>query len=171
MGVVFEGVEAARLPEGVAAALRDADLVVVCPSNPIVSVGPILAVPGMRDALERSAAPKVAVSPIVGGKALKGPADRMLASLGHEVSAFGVAALYAGLVDGIVIDEADAALAPRIEALGMAVRATRSVMGGAEDRRRLAQETLAFGREHDPRRGPLPVGRAPDLVPAGEAAP
>jgi LPPG:FO 2-phospho-L-lactate transferase len=165
LGVEFAGIDAARLPTAVAEAVAQAELIVVCPSNPIVSVGPILAVPGMREALEQAAAPTVAVSPIVGGKALKGPADRMLASLGHEVSAAGVAALYAGLVDGIVIDEADAALAPRIEALGMVVRVTRSVMGGAEDRRRLALETIAFGRELAPAHG------APDLIPAGEAAP
>jgi LPPG:FO 2-phospho-L-lactate transferase len=147
LGVVFDGAETASLPEGVKATLEAAELVVVCPSNPIVSVGPILAVPGMREQLEAGQAPVVAVSPIVGGKALKGPADRMLATLGHEVSAYGVAALYAGLVDGMVIDARDRDLAPRIEALGMRVLATETVMGGAEDRRRLAEEVLAFGRD------------------------
>ena len=148
LGVVFAGVEAARLPAAVEEGIAAAELIVVCPSNPIVSVGPILAVPGLRRAILDGPAPVVAVSPIVGGKALKGPADRMLATLGHEVSAVGVAALYAedGLIDGFVIDEQDAALAPRIEALGMRVLATRTVMGGADDRRRLADEVLAFGR-------------------------
>src|SRR5918997_2964558 len=91
LGVGLRGIEEARPTEAVLAAVAAADVVVFCPSNPVVSVGPILALPGMRDALVASSAPKVAVSPIVGGKALKGPADRMLASLGHEVSATGVA--------------------------------------------------------------------------------
>jgi len=148
LGVRFTGVEAARLPAGVADVIAGAEVIVVCPSNPIVSVGPILAVPGLRRAILAAPAPVVAVSPIVGGKALKGPADRMLATLGHEVSAAGVAAIYAedGLIDGFVIDERDAALAPRIEALGMRVLATGTVMGGDDDRRRLADEVLAFGR-------------------------
>ena len=150
LSVVFDGVETARLPDGVAAAVAAAELVVLCPSNPIVSLGPILAVPGLRAALAASAAPVVAVSPIVGGRALKGPADRMLATLGHEVSAAGVAALYAGfhgLVDALVIDGADADLAPRIEAFGLRALVTSTVMGDADDRRRLAREVLAFGRQ------------------------
>ncbi len=148
LGVVFAGADAARLPIGVAAAMAEAELIVICPSNPIVSIGPILAVPGLRQALLAARAPVVAVSPIVGGKALKGPADRMLATLGHEVSAAGVASLYApdGLVDGLVIDVQDRALATRIESLGMRVLVTPTIMGGAEDRRRLAEETLGFGR-------------------------
>ncbi len=147
LGVSFQGVEAARLPDGVAAAIDAAELVVLCPSNPIVSIGPILAVPGMRASLDAAPAPVVAVSPIIGGRALKGPADRMLASLGHPVSAAGVAGLYAGLVDGMVVDEADEHLAPAITAdSGMATLVTQTVMGGPEDRRRLADEVLAFGR-------------------------
>jgi len=93
-----------------------------------------------------SPAPVVAVSPIIGGKALKGPADKMLTTLGHEVSAAGVARIYEGLIDGFVIDESDDSLAPRIEALGQRVLATNAVMGDAADRRRLAEEVLAFGR-------------------------
>jgi LPPG:FO 2-phospho-L-lactate transferase len=146
LGVAFDGAEAARLPAGVRAAIEAADLIVCCPSNPLVSIGPILAVPELREALEGATAPIVAVSPIVGGKALKGPADRMLATLGHEVSAYGVAALYAGLVDGMVIDDQDLELAPRIEALGMQTLITQTIMGDAADRRRLADEVLTFGR-------------------------
>ena len=96
------GVEAARATPEVAAALAAADAIVVCPSNPIVSVGPILAVPGIREAIAAARSrgvPVVAVSPIVGGRALKGPADRMLVSLGHEASALGVARLYADIAD------------------------------------------------------------------------
>ena len=152
VGVVFDGVDAARLPAAVAEAVTTAELIVVCPSNPIVSIGPILAVPGLRQALLDAPAPVVAVSPIVGGKALKGPADRMLATLGHEVSAAGVAAMYAAdrLIDAIVIDDRDAPLAPQIEALGLRVLATPTVMGGPADRRRLAEETVAFGRRRSP---------------------
>src|SRR5215207_10813644 len=91
LGVELRGIEDARPTEDVLAAISGADAIVLCPSNPVVSIGPILAVPGIREALISSSAPKVAVSPIVGGRALKGPADRMLASLGHEVSATGVA--------------------------------------------------------------------------------
>jgi LPPG:FO 2-phospho-L-lactate transferase len=145
LGIDLRGVQDARPTEGVLAAIGGADAIVFCPSNPVVSIGPILALPGMTEALEASSAPKVAVSPIVGGRALKGPADRMLASLGHEVSATGVARMYAGLVDGMVIDWTDEDERAGIEALGMRVLVTGSVMGDAEDRARLASETLEFG--------------------------
>jgi LPPG:FO 2-phospho-L-lactate transferase len=146
LGVQFEGAAAATMLPAAMDAIDRADVIVFCPSNPIVSIGPMLAVPGYREAIERSNAPVVAVSPIVGGKALKGPADKMLATLGHEVSAAGVATLYRGLVDGIVIDQTDAELAPRIEASGTRTLVTNAVMGGAEDRRRLALEVIEFGR-------------------------
>lgn len=144
-GIELRGIEEARLTERVLAAISGADVVVLCPSNPVVSVGPILALPGMTGALASSPAPKVAVSPIVGGRALKGPADRMLASLGHEVSATGVARIYAGLVDGMVVDRIDEGERAGIEALGMRLLVTESVMRGAEDRARLASEALEFG--------------------------
>lgn len=143
-GVVFSGIAAATIPAGVAAALAAADTIVLCPSNPIVSIGPILAVAGMRAALEMAPAPVVAVSPIVGGKALKGPADRMLATLGHEVSSVGVARMYVGLIDGLMIDDADRDQADRIRELGIEPLVTGTIMGGLGDRQRLADETLAF---------------------------
>lgn len=143
-GVRLDGIEEATVPDGVAAALDEAAAIILCPSNPIVSIGPILAVPGLRDRLRDVNAPIVTVSPIVGGAALKGPADRMLASLGHEVSAAGVAALYQDFLSGIVIDTVDAELAGRIEALGMEVLVTNTVMQDEADRRTLAEETLAF---------------------------
>ena len=145
IGMRLRGIEDARPTDAVMKTLAGADLVVFCPSNPVVSIGPILAVPGMREALASSPAPKVAVSPIVGGRALKGPADRMLASLGHEVSPAGVARMYEGLVDGMVIDEVDEGERRGIEALGMRVLATRAVMRDAPDRARLAREVLGFG--------------------------
>lgn len=145
LGVGFRGIEAARLSGSFSEALAAAEVVVFCPSNPIVSIGPILAVPGMKEALSASSAPKVAVSPIVGGRALKGPADRMLDSLGHEVSATGVARFYEGLVDGMVVDRADAGERAAMEDLGMEVLVTDAVMRGPEDRGRLAREVLEFG--------------------------
>jgi LPPG:FO 2-phospho-L-lactate transferase len=145
LGVELRGIEVARPTGAVLERLAAADLVVFCPSNPVVSIGPILAVPGMRESLAASRAPKIAVSPIVGGRALKGPADRMLASLGHEVSATGVARIYRGLVEGMVVDGADEAERSEIEALGMRVLVTDAIMRDAPDRARLAREVLEFG--------------------------
>jgi LPPG:FO 2-phospho-L-lactate transferase len=145
LAVELRGIENASPTGEVLAAISGADAVVICPSNPVVSVGPILAIPGMREALASSRAPKVAVSPIVGGRALKGPADRMLLSLGHEVSAAGVAAMYAGLVDGMVVDAVDREERAGIEDIGMRVLVTDAVMRDDRDRARLAWETLKFG--------------------------
>ncbi|MCC6944603.1 MAG: 2-phospho-L-lactate transferase [Thermomicrobiales bacterium] len=144
VGVRFQGAEGAVAQPDAIAAIRTAETVVINPSNPIVSIGPILAVDGYRQALESTAAVRVAVSPIVGGKALKGPADRMLASLGHESSALGVARIYDGLIDGLVIDTADAALADAIQDLGIATLITNSVMQANDDRARLGGEVLDF---------------------------
>lgn len=146
-GVRFVGIEEARVTEAVRAACETAELIVLCPSNPLVSIGPILAVPGMRELLKAARAPKVAVSPIVGGRALRGPADKMLAGLGHEVSALGVARLYQGLVQGMAIDRVDGDQRAAIEALGMRALVTDAVMASIEQRRRLAGEVIAFGRE------------------------
>lgn len=137
--VAFVGIATARPSPAALVALATADLVVIGPSNPIVSIGPILAVPGMREALLASPAPRLAVSGIVAGKALRGPADRMLTSLGHESSALGVARLYAGLVERFVVDESDAGLAPAIEALGMGVSVLPTVMRSDQDRADLAR--------------------------------
>jgi LPPG:FO 2-phospho-L-lactate transferase len=144
--VRFEGVEATQATHEVIAAIVAAGALVVAPSNPIVSVAPILAVPGLRAAIDETRARGVrivAVSPIVGGRALKGPADRMLRSLGHEASAVGVARMYADLVDVFVIDKADAALAAAVEELGIAVIVTDTIMVDDEARARLAAEVLA----------------------------
>ena len=143
-GVRFEG--EARPTSEALDAIRAAELLVIGPSNPIVSIGPILELPGIREALRGSAAPVVAVSPIVAGRALKGPADRMLASLGHESSAVGVARLYAGLADRFVIDEADAGLANEIESLGMQVSVLSTVMRTDADRSALAQALIELSR-------------------------
>lgn len=145
-GVTFAGLEQAGAHPSALAALAVAEAVVIAPSNPIVSIAPILETPGMRKALTETAAPIVAVSPIVGGRALKGPAAAMLASLGHEVSALGVARLYAGSIHGLIIDEVDRELQAAIELLGQRVLVTSTVMGGPEDRARLAAEVLDFAR-------------------------
>ena len=140
-GVRFEGAEAARPAPGVLEAIADAEAVIIAPSNPLVSIGPILAVPGVREALRDTQAPVAAVSPIIGGRALKGPADRMLSALGHEASALGVARLYADFLDALVLDREDEALAPAVEALGVRAVVTDTVMRDAETRRALAEAT------------------------------
>jgi LPPG:FO 2-phospho-L-lactate transferase len=146
LGVRLRGIEDARVSGEVLGAIAESEAILLCPSNPIVSIGPILTVPGVREALHRAPAPKVAVSPIVGGQALKGPADRMLRSLGHDASAAGVARLYQGLVDGMAIDRTDEGERQAISALGMHVFLTETVMRDGTDRRRLAEEVLAFCR-------------------------
>jgi LPPG:FO 2-phospho-L-lactate transferase len=134
----------ARPAPGVLEALRDARAIVVCPSNPVVSIGPILAVPGIHDAIRGADAPVVGVSPIVGGAPVKGPAAQLLRGVGCEVSARGVARLYAPWIDGFVIDERDAAQAEEIRELGIACEATDSMMVSAEVARSLAECVLAL---------------------------
>jgi LPPG:FO 2-phospho-L-lactate transferase len=143
--VAIEGAERARMTPEVEGALAAADAIVICPSNPLVSIAPILAVPGIRDAIgdaRRRGTRVAAVSPIVGGRALRGPADRMLAALGEEVSALGVARRYVGLADAFVIDRADAALAPDVERLGMRAVVAESVMTDDASRAALARAVL-----------------------------
>jgi len=140
--VRFRGAGASKPAPGVLDALADAEVVVVCPSNPIVSIGPLLAVPGVRDAVAAVRERVVAVSPIVAGAALKGPADRLLAELGHEVSVVGVARLYAGLAATLVVDEADASLAGAVEAEGMRCVVAPTVMRGPAEAAALARVVL-----------------------------
>ncbi len=145
--VRFRGLEATRPTAEVQGAILGADIIVIGPSNPIVSVGPILALPGMREALAGAAGrgtPIVAVSPIVAGRALRGPADRMLVSLGHESSALGVARLYAGAATAFALDSRDVALEPAISALGLATLVTDTIMSDDAARARLAGDVLAF---------------------------
>ena len=137
-GLQFDGAAESRPSPAALHALAEAELVVIGPSNPLVSIGPILAVPGMRETIRASAALKVGMSGIVAGHALRGPADRMLGTLGHEVSARGVARLYADLVDRFVLDEADADLAASVEALGLSVDVLPTVMRTDADRASLA---------------------------------
>jgi LPPG:FO 2-phospho-L-lactate transferase len=142
LGVSFRGADVAKPAAGVLQVIRKASGIVFCPSNPIISIGPILAVLGMRKALERRRCRAVAVSPIVGGRALKGPTASMMKSLGMEVSAVGVSELYRGLVDTMIIDHVDRRLAPVIERLGMHTLITNTVMTGVPQKRALARAVL-----------------------------
>ena len=128
---------------GVRAAIADADLIVIAPSNPFVSIGPILALSGLREAIAAARHKVVAVSPIVGGAAIKGPAAAMLSALGHDVSALGVARIYGDIASTFVIDEQDRALAQAIEALGLRVTVTPTIMRDAASRAALARATIA----------------------------
>jgi len=136
-GVRFEGAEAAGPAPGVLDALQAADLVAIAPSNPFVSIGPILAVAEIREALEQRAAPVVAVSPLIGGHAVRGPAGRMLSRLRGGTGPQQVTDCYEGLLDALVIDEADAA-----EEAGVRTIVTRTLMEDAEGRRRVAEAVL-----------------------------
>jgi LPPG:FO 2-phospho-L-lactate transferase len=146
-GILFDGVERALPAAGVLDAIAAAAGIVICPSNPLISIGPILAVPGIRESLRARRKDVVAVCPLVGGKSLKGPSDRMLAQLGFEVSATAVARMYRDICGKFVIDPADACEHGEIEALGMDAVERPTVMRSLEDKRRLAGEVLQlFGR-------------------------
>jgi LPPG:FO 2-phospho-L-lactate transferase len=138
----FAGAGGSRPAPGVLEAIDQADALVICPSNPLVSIAPILAVPGIRAAVAARREQTVAVSPLVAGAALKGPADRLLAELGHEVSVVGIARLYAGLAATLVVDEADAPLAPAVEAAGVRCVAVPAVMRSVGDAAALASAVL-----------------------------
>jgi LPPG:FO 2-phospho-L-lactate transferase len=141
-GIRFENIESAKPAPGIPEAIMRSDAIIICPSNPLISIGPILAVPGMRDLLERAQAPVVAISPVVGGASLKGPTDRMLADLGMQVSAAQVARLYSDIADVFILDIQDEAAKPEIENLGLKVRVTDTVMSGMEEKINLAKFTL-----------------------------
>jgi LPPG:FO 2-phospho-L-lactate transferase len=140
----FDGVEAANPAPGVLEAIRDADRIIICPSNPLISIGPILAVKGIRASLRARRDTVVAVCPIVGGKSLKGPSDKMLAELGHEASAKGVAKLYADFTGTFVIDPADQSQRVAIESLGMKVAVIPTVMQTRGDKRKLARAIFSL---------------------------
>jgi LPPG:FO 2-phospho-L-lactate transferase len=139
------GEAAARPTDDVRRAVDDADVVVICPSNPYLSIGPILSLDGVREQLATLRAPVVAVSPIVGGRAIKGPAARMLRDLAAESSSTAVAGLYRDIVDGIVIDGVDAEQAGAIREMGIDAHVTHTIMTDDDSREQLASETLRFG--------------------------
>jgi len=141
-GIRFPGVEQSRPAPGVLEAIQEAARIIVCPSNPLISIGPILAVPGVRDALRVRKEDVFAVCPIVGGKSLKGPSDKMLEQLGYEATALGVAKLYADFSGTFVIDAADKAHEKGIFDLGMRVAILPTVMKTDAQKRKLAQALL-----------------------------
>ncbi len=145
-GFRFDGAADARPAPGIAEALADGNLgaIVICPSNPFISIDPIFAVPGLRDMLAAAKAPVVAVSPIVGGKALKGPTAKMMTELGLDSDAVAVARHYGDLLDGFVLDGSDADSEDAVRALGVDVLVTGTVMQTLADKERLAREVLAF---------------------------
>lgn len=144
----FAGASRARLAPRAAALLADPALagIVICPSNPLISIDPILAVPGVRVALERATAPVIAVSPIVGGEALKGPTAKMLRELGREATALAIAYHYAPLIDGLVLDEVDRALLTDVRLLGLAACTAATVMRTLDDKMALARAVMEFAR-------------------------
>ncbi len=142
LGVQYVGVEQAKPALGVIEAIMNSELVVICPSNPIVSIGTILSISGIREALKKTKAKKVAISPIVAGAPIKGPADKLLTGLGLEVSAYSVAKLYSDFLDVFVLDNADAAEKPRIEALGLEVKVANTIMKDNKSKRELAKVVL-----------------------------
>ncbi|MFB0500959.1 MAG: 2-phospho-L-lactate transferase CofD family protein, partial [Candidatus Bathyarchaeia archaeon] len=140
--VLFEGAKEAKPAPGVVDSILNAEAVIICPSNPIVSIGTILSLKGIRNALAETKAKVTAVSPIVGGSPVKGPADKLMRGLGLDVSAYAVADLYRDFLDAFVIDQVDRKEKELIERLGLRVVVTDSIMRGLEDRVRLARVTL-----------------------------
>jgi LPPG:FO 2-phospho-L-lactate transferase len=138
--------EDASLTEETRDAIAGADLIVFAPSNPLVSIAPIINLPGMRDALTTSGAPIIGVSPIIAGQVVKGPADRMMKSLGHRADAAGVAQLYQGLLQHFLIDAQDADLATEIAELGIATHVADILMPDLTGKARLAREVLELGQ-------------------------
>ncbi len=141
--IIFEGGESARPAPGVLESIREASSVILTPSNPLVSIGPLLAVPGVREALRETGATVAAVSPIVGGRTIKGPADRMLRDHGLAASAVSIGRLYAGFLNLLVIDNVDRALAGEIQGLGLEVLVTDTIMDSMEKKTALARAVLA----------------------------
>lgn len=148
-GISFAGIEAASPAPGVIEALYEAEAVLIAPSNPFVSIGPILALPGVREALAARRDRVAAISPIVGGEALKGPAAAMMRSLGHENSAVTVAALYREIAGTLLIDSVDASLAPAVAAAGVRPLVTDTIMRGIYEKAALAATTLAAVRARE----------------------
>lgn len=145
-GLSFDGADTARLAPQVAQLLADEAMagIVICPSNPFLSIDPMLALRDLRTALTHRKSPAIAVSPIIGGNAVKGPLAKIMGEQNLEVSALGIARLYSGLIDGFMIDDTDAALAPAIEALGLKVHTSPTLMKDFAGRKRLGKRALDF---------------------------
>ena len=143
-GVTFQNAAKAEISSTFDKAIQEAAAILIAPSNPYVSIDPILSIPNVRQRLRQSKAPVVAVSPIVGGTAIKGPLTKMMRELGREPSTLEVAKHYGDLIDGWVIDASDRDTVPNLEALGFRVRVTETIMRTTDDKARLARETLDF---------------------------
>lgn len=139
----FENIESAKPAPGVAEAILESEAIIICPSNPLISIGPILAVPGTREMLKQTQAKVAVISPVVAGESLKGPTDQMLRNLGMDVSALQIAKLYEDITDIFILDKQDEALKPEIEQLGLKVVVTDTVMSNAAKKLELAETTLA----------------------------
>lgn len=137
----FRGKEQAHITDEVRAALDEADMIVVCPSNPVLSIEPILAVPGMREQIQSRSVPCVAVSPFIGGEVVKGPAKKLMGELGLDISPQGLAKYYAGVIDGLVVDVSDAEVS---RSLALPVLVTPTLMTTSSDKRRLAEEIIQW---------------------------
>ena len=148
-GIAYEGAAKAKPAPGVLERLEKADLIIICPSNPLISIGPILALPGIREMLKKRRDDVLAISPLVGGKSLKGPSDKMMAELGYEVSVRGVAKLYRDLCATMVIDALDTEDAASVELLGMNAVLLPTIMRTDADKERLAREVLAWFEARD----------------------
>jgi LPPG:FO 2-phospho-L-lactate transferase len=142
LGVEFIGAKSANPAPGVVESIMEAQMVIICPSNPVVSIGTILAVNSVRDAIRRTDAKKVAVSPIIAGAPVKGPADKLLRGLGFEVSAYSVAKLYSDFLDTFILDAVDSAEKEKIEKLGIEVKVTNTIMKSRQDKIELAKTVL-----------------------------
>ena len=142
--VTFKGSKQAKPAPGVLEAIRNAKSIIIAPSNPIVSIGTILAIPGIKEAIQKSKATKIAVSPIINGMPVKGPADKLMHAFKLPVSPVGIAQWYEGLIDGVVIDQQDALLQTEIEKRGLLVLVTNTFMKDLKTKKQLAKETLRF---------------------------
>jgi len=144
LNVYFEGADKAEPTPGIIDSLLNANGIIICPSNPIVSIGTILSLRGIRETLKKTKAKKIGISPIVGGAPIKGPADKLMKSLGIEVSAYGVANLYKDFLNVFVIDKMDEAEAKRIESLGIQVKITNTIMKNLNDKIQLAKTVVSL---------------------------
>jgi LPPG:FO 2-phospho-L-lactate transferase len=142
LSVKFEGISEAYPAPAVISSIKNSEFIIICPSNPIVSIGPILSVNGIRTALKKTNAKIAAISPIIRGKTIKGPADKLMEGLGIEVSAFGVAELYSDFIDLMVIDDFDDKLKPNIESIGIKCITTNTIMNSISNKNNLAKDVI-----------------------------
>ena len=147
--IKFEGLEVAKPTYEALDAISTADIILIAPSNPFVSISPILKIPGILEALKETSVKKLAVSPLINGKAVKGPAEKIMTSLGMQADAFGIASFYGDLIDTIIIDNVDSELSPKIRALDIEVFCTDILMSNSSEKKRLAEEILFLAKNNN----------------------